>query len=515
MLYMEQQMTLPGKRYGAGSVFAFSYLGMFTWNILTTWWVQGASFGGAAMAIIANSFLMAIVFMLYSVSKKRLGERFAPFIFISYWIAFEFFHLDWDLSWPWLTLGNAFANDHTWIQWYEYTGVFGGTLWILAVNFVLLKLVRNWMTLRTLKGQAGIAGTAALIICIPIIISLIIYANYETDPNQPKADIVVVQPNIDPYNAKFTTDEVYQAEQMIRTAAPMVDEKVDYLVLPETALSDDHRVEAGQYVYNLSGIYENEIDKSRTIALMRTLLNANRKLKIVTGASTNKRYPEVSGRSKTARQLAEEDFWFDSYNTALQIDSTSNIQVYHKSKLVPGVEKMPFPALLKPLEDFAIDLGGTVGSLGTQEERTVFFTPKKEIGIAPVICYESIYGEYVAEYVKNGARLIFIITNDGWWGDTPGYKQHLVYGRLRAIETRTSIARSANTGISCFIDERGEISDKLGWWQQGAIRKQLPLNSKTTFYVKYGDYIARIASFAALLLLLYSIAMRFVRTKKL
>lgn len=513
MLYMEHQMMLPGKRYGAGSVLAFSYIGMFIWNLLTTWWVQGASLGGAVMAIVANSFLMAMVFMLYSVTRKRLGEKFAPFIFIFYWTGFEFFHLDWDLSWPWLTLGNAFANDHKWIQWYEYTGVFGGTLWILIVNFILLKLVKNWIATRSLKAQAGLAGAAVLIISVPIIISLLIYSNYEISKG-PKVDVVVVQPNIDPYNAKFTTDEAYQAEQMILTASPMLDEKVDYLVLPETALSDDHPVQVGNYVYNLSGIYENELDRSHTIALMRTLLNANPGLRIVTGASTNRRYLEAGERSKTARQLGEEDFWYDAYNTALQIDSTKSIQIYHKSKLVPGVEKMPFPALFKPLESFAIDLGGTVGSLGIQETRAVFFTPGKEVGIAPVICYESIYGEYVAEYIKNGARLIFIITNDGWWGDTPGYKQHLVYGRLRAIETRTSIARSANTGISCFIDERGEISEQLGWWQQGAIRKQLPLNSKITFYVRYGDYIARIASFAAVLLLLYSISLRFVRIKK-
>lgn len=515
LLLMEHYMSQDPVRYKRGTVFAFAYTGIFTWNLLTTWWVYKASFGGAVMAIVANSLLMAMVFMIYSASKKRIGGKFAPFIFAAYWIAFEFFHLDWDLSWPWLTLGNVFAADYKWIQWYEYTGVFGGGLWIIAVNFMVLALVKRWIAERSLKKLMGRIAAIIGLIAVPVIISYVIYSSYPQDTGKrAKVDVVVVQPNIDPYNVKFSTDEVWQAQQMIKVASPKLDNKVDYLVLPETALSDDHRVETGNYVYSLSGISENDIHSSRTLALMQTLIDANPKLKIVSGASTNRVFNASQEISKTARQLNKESIWYDSYNTALQMDSTGDIQLYHKSKLVPGVEKMPFPALFKPLESFAIDLGGTVGSLGVQDERTVFFTKDKKAGIAPVICYESIYGEYVSEYVKNGARLIFIVTNDGWWGDTPGYKQHLNYGRLRAIETRTSIARSANTGISCFINERGDISQPLGWWVQGAIRQELPLNNGLTFYVRFGDYIARTAMAAAVVFIVYSIVLRFRRNKK-
>jgi len=110
------------------------------------------------------------------------------------------------------------------------------------------------------------------------------------------------------------------------------------------------------------------------------------------------------------------------------------ISYYHKSKLVPGVERMPFPTLFKPLESLAINLGGTMGSLGIQNERTVFYSHNKKARIAPVICYESAYSDFVSDYVENGANLIFIITNDGWWENTPGHRQHLAYSRLRAIE---------------------------------------------------------------------------------
>src|SRR5574343_444659 len=71
--------------------------------------------------------------------------------------------------------------------------------------------------------------------------------------------------------------------------------------------------------------------------------------------------------------------------------------------------------------------------------------------LAPAVCYESVYGDFMAKYIRSGAEVICIITNDGWWGNTPGHRQHLAYAKLRAIETRKQIIRSANTGISCFV----------------------------------------------------------------
>ena len=106
---------------------------------------------------------------------------------------------------------------------------------------------------------------------------------------------------------------------------------------------------------------------------------------------------------------------------------------------------------------------------------------------------------------------MFVITNDGWWGDTPGYRQHFSYSRLRAIETRRSIARSANTGISALITPRGDVVDQLGWDIRGTVTGSLPLNSRLTVYTLAGDYIARLSWFVAVLSLLYFVA---YRTKK-
>ena len=151
-----------------------------------------------------------------------------------------------------------------------------------------------------------------------------------------------------------------------------------------------------------------------------------------------------------------------------------------------------------------IDLVGTVAMKTTQEERSVFELNRGS-STAPIICYESVYGEYVTGYVKNGADFLTIITNDAWWSDTQGHKQHLNYAKLRAIETRRSIVRSANTGISAFINEKGDITQTLGYAEIGSLRGEVTLNNKETFYVKHGDYIARVAHLLALFLFLFAV----------
>ena len=189
------------------------------------------------------------------------------------------------------------------------------------------------------------------------------------------------------------------------------------------------------------------------------------------------------------------------------INHGDSIQLYHKSKLVPGVEVMPYPRIFGFLEKYSIQLGGTSGSLGTQAERTNFIT-SNGTKIAPAICYESIYGGFMSNYIRGGAQMIAVITNDGWWNDTPGYRQHKDYSRLLAVEFRKSVARSANTGISCFINQRGDIMQETEWWEEEAIKETIYQNNIVTFYARYGDYIGFIADFISVSLLLFMGAKR-------
>jgi apolipoprotein N-acyltransferase len=143
-------------------------------------------------------------------------------------------------------------------------------------------------------------------------------------------------------------------------------------------------------------------------------------------------------------------------------------------------------------------LGGATGNYGIQAEPTVLYS-QSGIGAAPVICYESIWGEWVSKYVKQGAQFIAIITNDGWWENTSGKDQHLDYAKLRAIETRRWVCRSANTGISAFINQRGDIVQQSKWWARTALKQDINLNSDITFYVEHGDYLPKAASILAVL----------------
>ena len=109
----------------------------------------------------------------------------------------------------------------------------------------------------------------------------------------------------------------------------------------------------------------------------------------------------------------------------------------------------------------------------------------------------------MTEFIRLGANLIFIITNDGWWQDTPGYIQHLNYARLRAIENRRQIARSANTGTSCFIDEFGNIEQATPWWKEALISKRMSKNLELTFFSRYGDLLSYCSVLTSLILILY------------
>ena len=123
----------------------------------------------------------------------------------------------------------------------------------------------------------------------------------------------------------------------------------------------------------------------------------------------------------------------------------------------------------------SVDLGGVSGSLGSQNSIESFKV--SDFNLLPLICYESIYGDLNSNKVSN---VLCIITNDGWWRNTKGYKQHFSYAKLRAIEQKRSIIRSANTGISAFISPNGDVSNVAGWDEQ-KIKSQVETYNTVTF----------------------------------
>jgi len=486
LLVIENEVA---QRPGAGTKVArYAFITFLTWNLLSTWWIKNASPAGLIAALLVNTLLMTIPFWLFSVTKRKAGKTTGYISLILYWTGFEYLYLNGEISWTWLNLGNGMANDIKLIQWYEYTGTLGGTVWILAINLLMYNILTKALFKRSLREVTGKIIITAFLIIIPIIFSLIRFHSYEekSDPYE----ILVLQPNIDPY-MKF--NDIPPAEQMrmlIRLADSLITPSTDYVVVPETFITDN--------------LWLDQINDHSGIRMLKNFHDRFPASSIVTGAITYKIYKNPEEVTATAKPV--NGWFYDSFNSALQIDSTEKIQVYHKSQLVVGVEKMPYPKTLGFLRSLTLRLGGTFRSHGIQDHRDTFISPSGECSVAPVICYESIFGEYVTEYIsKAGANFIFVITNDGWWGDTPGYVQHNSFSGLRAIETRRSIARSANTGISSFINQKGEIIKSLGWWERGGIIASMNANDKLTFYVRYGDYLGRIAVYTGILLLLATI----------
>ncbi len=473
-------------------LFPYSYLTFFLFNIFNTWWIWYASPFGMFGAVAANALLMTITFHFFHMTRLNFGNGIGYTSLPIYWVAFEYFHLDWDLSWTWLNFGNGFAAWVNMVQWYEYTGVLGGTFWIILINIFIYHLIKAEK-----KSRPKIALTLFFLISIPIGISYFILDNYQekSDP----IEVVLVQPNIDPYHEKFSGNSDQQLTKILQLAIGQLSNKTQLLVLPETALPD--------------GIWNSDLEIHPQIERLNEFVKNYPNLKILTGLSYYRYFAPDEKITTTARKFLDGPGYYDAYNAAIQISNSSKMPIHFKSKLVPGVEKMPFPSIFGYLDDFAIDLGGTTGSLGYQESPSVFKSEK--ITAAPVICYESVYGDYVGKYVRKGANVICIMTNDGWWDDTPGYRQHCQYARLRAVEHRRSIARSANTGISCFINQKGEITQPTEWWVPACIKQEINLNNELTFYSQQGDLMGRCSFIGAAFFLVITFLGQIFKRKKI
>lgn len=463
--------------------FIHAFLAMLTWNAGSTWWIWNSTDVGSIAAIVANSLLMCLPWWGYQVFHQRYGKWQGYLALLCFWMAFEFIHLNWQLSWPWLNLGNVFAMQPDWVQWYEVTGIGGGSLWILAGNI----LVYDWLfnsTGKTRNLKFKKATLAAVVLLLPVAISWIIVSGQPEKAAAPH-NVVIVQPNIDPYGKFNPASVAEQVRTHVQLTESAIDSSTKLVIWPETALSANAEIGSLEQVPDYRPVFE--------------LLSRRPDLTLLSGVETYRLYGTEKPESRYARKTSD-GIYYDAYNAAVTLKAGQQPAFYVKSKLVPGVETLPsFLDFMGPVFE---QFGGTTGGYAMDTASVAFHTPGNPYVTAPIICYESIYGEYIGSYVQKGANILTIMTNDGWWGNTPGHRQHLHYARLRAIETRRWIARSANTGISAVIDDYGNILETKAWDTAAAIRYALPEKQELTFYAKNGDYLYRFFALLAGLLVL-------------
>ena len=493
---------------GKKHAWIYHYSTFVIWNAITTFWVCNATVAGGLFAIFANAFQMSLIFGLFRLSKKKFKGAL-PYIFLMVtWIAWERFYFDAEISWPWLVLGNSFAQSTWAIQWYEFTGTLGGSLWIWACNLGIFGLLVSlsdgrWCTFNWKAKTAAITGLFSVLV-IPFIASAVIENKYkDAMTSGEQLEVLIIQPNIDPYN-KFTAMSQSQQNALLLQAAEanLMDRRYDstaaplLIVAPETFTPD---------------IVTNDIQSSPTWKTFNRFLQDYPEVNILFGASSHTYIQSAEAPSHTARKIGN-NLWSESHNSALMMDGSGRSEIFHKNKLVVIVEKTPYPALVCPLDD---KLGGVMGRCVGEGEVKILnvISDDTTIPVGCAICYESVYGEYYSEYVRKGAKAMTIITNDAWWGDTPGYRQHLSYASLRAIETRRAIARCANTGISAIISPTGEILQPTPWWEPAVIKGHIPLRDDLTFFVRHGDITGRVCNFLFWLLLL-ALIVRFVTKKE-
>ena len=477
-------------RHGANpyAVFNYAFAAFLLWNIIATWWIARAQFVGAIFIILANSLLQALVFWLASRIRTLLRiPLLLPFLLI--WMGYEHFHLSWDLAWPWLNLGNALATAPQLIQWYEFTGVRGGTLWIILANFSLLRLVVIFRQ----KGASSIfpvGATTLMLLLIPIFGSYLILQNFEEKGET--ANIALIQPNLDPYTEKFEPQNYARhVAAFFRTADAVVNDETQYLFGPETFIVEqiDER-DPSASIY-----YRNLLEFRKKYPKLNILLGVHSYRKL-----GNEDIPPAS------RFNHEKKFFYEAFNTALFLPSgpAAEPQFYHKTKLVPLFERIPFVQYLGFLGKYSLELGGYTGTYSLRQASTAFVLPGASITILPIVCYESIFGPYCSRNLPEEKGFICMITNDGWWKNTPGYLHHFNFSPVRAIENRRDFVRVANTGISALINAKGTVIARTPWWQKTTLTGKIRLRRGQTFFARHGDYLGRISLVLGSFLVLYA-----------
>ncbi|MCF6241830.1 MAG: apolipoprotein N-acyltransferase, partial [Bacteroidales bacterium] len=464
------------KKVSAGAMLKYAFVSFFIFHLCTVWWIAKSGISGFLSVISINSFLMASAVALAVYTRKIFGKFAGYWALVIYWLSFEYIHYTWDLQWPFMNLGNWLGQLPAIIQWYEYTGVLGGTLWILSVNIFLLDF---FLSLRERKRESLFINSVFLIVIIafPLYFSNLLMSIEKTGKQNGKA--LIVQPNINPYTEKYNKSLFdKQISKQLQSAKNNLDSSINLLIFPETSFP----------IY----LNRNKLAENPVLNELKNLTFYYPNLQVIAGIYT---YTIIGNDTLY-------------YNTAVFINKNQKIIIHDKSKLVPGVERTPFIRFLNIFKDINVDYGGINASLNTTETQNLFTAGKFQI--APLICYESVFGNYAADFVKKGADIIVVITNDAWWGNTPAYRQIMMHSCLRAIETRRQVIRVGNTGISGLINEKGAVIEQIPIEEETVLKVNFSTNKKQSFYVLHGDIIGRLAAFMSVILILAT----YVRDKK-
>ncbi len=444
-------------------IFIFGFIWGFTYNFSTIFWLAlniGTSRPIAFISMIASIIILTIniiiIFSIWYIIKIRFKTNsllLLPFIwtFIEYWRSYG------TLGFPWVSIANTQIEYLTLIQNAEYLGIYGICFWIVAVNVAFFKLIKRKNT----KYQL----LTTLLFILPWITGMAIFPEIKRN-GEDGLSIASIQPNVK-LKQKWQGSIQDNLNHLLNLSQSAIDRDINLIIWPESALP----------------VYLLQSGKQYLKRIKESLGNHST---LITGIP----YADFSNNNKNI------------YNSAVSINNKGVQDIYHKMQLVPMAEYVPWSKTISILGNFNLGQGNF------SKGNNIVMFKKNKIQFGTVICFESTFPWIFRDYAQQGAELMIIVTNDGWYETPPEPQQHAKQSIYRAIETRRPIIRCANTGISMVIDQSGNILKELGLNEKGVIEATIFPEKRMTFYTKYGDKFSQFTGFITLLYVVLAILKR-------
>ncbi|MFN3305918.1 MAG: apolipoprotein N-acyltransferase [Candidatus Kapaibacteriota bacterium] len=464
------------------------YATFFIYHYATNWWISSWQkdtdpylfVSGFAVALV-HPLLFMLPFAIFNIFVNKIGWQRAVVLFPFVWLTFEWLHSLGDLAYPWLTVGYTQIYNHYWVQIADIAGVWLCSFLILFVNvFVFMaiediKLNKNTTLKAFIKNRYVIF--ALIIFALPYFYGLIRIQDFKYEKlikQGEKIRVGIIQPNINPWR-KWETNALSQIQihKQIQDSLSAMIKGIDLFIWSETAIT----------------LLDLEVNAFHKFDNFYQMLNGNSSL--LTGFADFRFLSPKEKPSFTTKYLfGDSTKPYDTYNSILLLNPDNSFQIYHKNRLTPFGEHIPYGEILGFAKSF-LEWNVGISSWAKGKEKNVLEmkTFTKECKIAPIICIESIYPDYCRQFVQNGAELMVIITNDGWYDHTFGPLQHYLIATVRAIENRRFVARCANTGISGIITPTGQTLIKAEQYQKTGFAADVPLIDQATIYTKIGDVL--------------------------
>nr|WP_321453213.1 apolipoprotein N-acyltransferase [uncultured Carboxylicivirga sp.] len=453
----------------------------FVW-VAGYWIVLTKNFGFLLGFAVVLPFVILLSF--YVLLKKR-DSKFSSLYFVVAWLVAEMFQSYFQLTLPFYDLGNNLGANIKLIQWYEYTGTSGGTLWILIVNFLVYSFVKKLYQERRLNLPKVVVLFAVL--AVPFVISNIIYLNYE-DKGAEK-EILVVHPCVDNFKEKYRVDIYELMKKYLKIMLPELTPETEYVVLPETAITNSGWVKD----FNRNLVFNYFYEHTDSFPNLKIVMGgiAYEEITNVDKINNYKKIPGIKYSEKYKK-------WYRIYNSALQIQRNKAVQMRVKEGLIPYQEYAPYPDVLPIVPQV-----GPGFQFSRKEENRNVFTSSKGMKTAALICSEVIFSRLFFNASREGAQAFFTILNEGWYENQMISYQLLQHSTIRAIENRRCIAQASNMGLSAFINQRGEVLQQKMGVPAGIIKQKIRFNRKVTFAARLGNYIGVLSLIAVSFLMSY------------